>query len=364
MNREVVLSLGLLLVVTGNGSGANPLEQRQANLTKIGKAFHLYHEAYRLFPVADGHEDLDPQKTRLGLSWRVHLLPFLGHEGLYKKFNLDEPWDGPTNSKLISEMPDVFQSAGATKPGETCFHVLLGPADQGQFLFADPPPVSARIVSAKPEKALAPVAPAVPGGSAPPKSLSQPGPGDSPPKGGPFGTGGPVVDVGGFKPPGQPINVGGLKSSGQPGIAEPRQEGPFSANGPLRPSPGATAVGPAGTKLPFGAPNPPVLRIASTTRDVSDGTSNTIMAVEAGPSTAQPWTKPGGLVVDKAHSKAALAQKQDLVLILMCDGKVRQISQKKVSDSQFLSLLTRDNAANEDAIQKDDAQPGRPSQKK
>jgi hypothetical protein len=76
------------------------------------------------------------------------------------------------------------------------------------------------------------------------------------------------------------------------------------------------------------------------------------MAVEAGPSTAQPWTKPGGLLVDQAHPKAALAQKNDLVLILMCDGQVRQISQKKLSDSLLLALLTRDNYANEEKIQK------------
>jgi hypothetical protein len=32
------------------------------------------------------------------LSWRVLLLPYLDHEDLFRRFNLSEPWDGPTTS--------------------------------------------------------------------------------------------------------------------------------------------------------------------------------------------------------------------------------------------------------------------------
>ena len=42
------------------------------------------------------------------LSWRVHLLPYLEHENLYKEFHLDEPWDSEHNKKLIDQMPAIY----------------------------------------------------------------------------------------------------------------------------------------------------------------------------------------------------------------------------------------------------------------
>jgi hypothetical protein len=45
------------------------------------------------------------------LSWRVHLLPRLGEEKLYRKFKLDEPWNGPTNSMLTVPTPSVYKPA-------------------------------------------------------------------------------------------------------------------------------------------------------------------------------------------------------------------------------------------------------------
>src|SRR5262249_39482337 len=47
------------------------------------------------------------------LSWRVALLPHIGQESLYKQFNLDEPWDGPNNKKLLEKMPKVYAPPGA-----------------------------------------------------------------------------------------------------------------------------------------------------------------------------------------------------------------------------------------------------------
>lgn len=56
------------------------------------------------------------------LSWRVHLLPRLGHADLYKRFKLDEPWDGPTNKDLLRLIPDEYDYHGPRKdwdPGWT-----------------------------------------------------------------------------------------------------------------------------------------------------------------------------------------------------------------------------------------------------
>jgi hypothetical protein len=49
------------------------------------------------------------------LSWRVALLPYLGHDALYKRFKLDEPWDGPNNKKLREEMPSVYGGGSGDK---------------------------------------------------------------------------------------------------------------------------------------------------------------------------------------------------------------------------------------------------------
>jgi hypothetical protein len=46
------------------------------------------------------------------LSWRVHLLPHLAQAELYQQFKLDEPWDGPTNRKLIEKIPKIYDHAG------------------------------------------------------------------------------------------------------------------------------------------------------------------------------------------------------------------------------------------------------------
>lgn len=43
-----------------------------------------------------------------GLSWRVKILPLLGYESLYNRFNLKEPWDSPTNKALLEYIPDEF----------------------------------------------------------------------------------------------------------------------------------------------------------------------------------------------------------------------------------------------------------------
>ena len=64
------------------------------------------------------------------LSWRVALLPYLGQNDLYQEFKLDEPWDGPNNSRLLSLMPRVYahplDRSGAAR-GLTYYRVFTGP---------------------------------------------------------------------------------------------------------------------------------------------------------------------------------------------------------------------------------------------
>lgn len=95
----------------------------KGKMKEIGLAFHNHHDVYRSFGAADG-STADGRKS--GLSWRVHLLPFLGEAQLYEQFKLDEQWDSEHNKKLIAKMPDVFKVKGVEEAGKTSVHVLLG----------------------------------------------------------------------------------------------------------------------------------------------------------------------------------------------------------------------------------------------
>ena len=138
---------------------------------------------------------------KAGLSWRVHLLPFLDQAPLYNQFNFDEAWDSDHNKALIEKMPELFKVDGVTEAGKTSLHVFTG-------------------------------------------------------DGAPFA------------------------KDQAPGI-----------------------------------------------RDFTDGTSNTILVVQAGPDTADIWTKPGGLDFDPKNPIKALGTlAEDLFLILMTDGSVRRVN--------------------------------------
>ena len=84
--------------------------QTAANrLTRIGEALAAFHEQHNHLPPAvvygpDG---------RPWHSWRVLLLPFLEEQELYQQYRFDEPWNGEHNSKLISQIPLVYQAPGS-----------------------------------------------------------------------------------------------------------------------------------------------------------------------------------------------------------------------------------------------------------
>src|SRR5262245_326487 len=93
------------------------------NLKQILLAMHNYHDANGHFP----HNILDDNGKPL-LSWRVHLLPYLEAENLYKRFKLDEPWDSENNKKLLAEMPDVFRVGFEPKDTtKTYYQAFAGP---------------------------------------------------------------------------------------------------------------------------------------------------------------------------------------------------------------------------------------------
>ena len=105
--------------------GAATRARKRNSMREIGLAFHNHHDVYNTFGSANGKTKADGGRKG-GLSWRVHLLPFLEEVQLYEKFKLNEPWDSEHNKKLIAEMPDIFKVEGVNGEGKTSIHVLIG----------------------------------------------------------------------------------------------------------------------------------------------------------------------------------------------------------------------------------------------
>lgn len=76
------------------------------NLKVVGLAALSYHDAYRHLPADSYSADGKPL-----LSWRVHVLPYMEHENLYRQFHLDEPWDSEHNMALMAQMPTYYAYA-------------------------------------------------------------------------------------------------------------------------------------------------------------------------------------------------------------------------------------------------------------
>jgi prepilin-type processing-associated H-X9-DG protein len=102
----VVCSGGLIAAVFFSTSrvrdAANRIQSNH-NLKQIALGIHNYNDNNNELPGNSYGPDGKPL-----LSWRVHLLPYVEEERLYRQFNLDEPWDSPNNIRLLSQMPKLY----------------------------------------------------------------------------------------------------------------------------------------------------------------------------------------------------------------------------------------------------------------
>ena len=98
--------------------------QCRGHFKQIAAALHNYHDDYGSFPPA---YVLGPDGERWH-SWRVLLLPYLGHSELYSKYRFDEPWDGPNNSRLKERIPQTYAcpSADSGERGMTNCMAVVG----------------------------------------------------------------------------------------------------------------------------------------------------------------------------------------------------------------------------------------------
>jgi hypothetical protein len=120
----VAMTAGTLMPAIEKVQAATSRVKDSNNLKQLGQAMFNYEITHGKFPPQDGK--INPE-AKGGLSWRVHLLPFIEQEALYKEFNLDEPWDSEHNKKLIDRMPATFASPLVTDPpGQTRYKVFSG----------------------------------------------------------------------------------------------------------------------------------------------------------------------------------------------------------------------------------------------
>lgn len=106
---------------------AQKQSERKNDFKQIGLAFHNFHDTFQAFPAAGSAkigQNGDPEQP--GLSWRVHILPYLDQAPLYNQFKQDEPWDSEHNMALIEQMPDIYKVKGIEEAGKTSVHVFTG----------------------------------------------------------------------------------------------------------------------------------------------------------------------------------------------------------------------------------------------
>jgi hypothetical protein len=97
------------------------------HLSQLALALYNYCDVYGVLPPAH----IDDEYGRPMHSWRALILPFISEDGLYAQYDFSEPWDGPGNVKLLSQMPGMFscptRDAGSTAPTTTSYVVVSSP---------------------------------------------------------------------------------------------------------------------------------------------------------------------------------------------------------------------------------------------
>jgi hypothetical protein len=95
--------------------------QSQNYLKQIGLGIHSHMDAIGHIPV--GYYGPD---GKVGLSWRVAILPYIEHENLYRQFKLNEAWDSEHNKKLIPMMPTIYAPPEIDTNGHTYLRSFTG----------------------------------------------------------------------------------------------------------------------------------------------------------------------------------------------------------------------------------------------
>jgi hypothetical protein len=108
----------LLLPALSSVRGAAERSDCMYNLKQVQLACLVYESVNGTMPPA---YIADASGKRVH-SWRVLILPYFGDPALtalYAKYNLNEPWNGPNNSKLAAQIPSVYWCPSHAKTSQT-----------------------------------------------------------------------------------------------------------------------------------------------------------------------------------------------------------------------------------------------------
>jgi len=127
----VIVIIGVLAGLLVPASMASGEWGRRAacyrNLGLVAKALFLTAEANGRLPQAVELDDQNlPQR-----SWRISVLPRIEQQGIYDAYVPSEPWNGPTNSKILNQSIELFvcpndPPVNANSP-QTNYFAVVGP---------------------------------------------------------------------------------------------------------------------------------------------------------------------------------------------------------------------------------------------
>jgi hypothetical protein len=121
--RRLIWICGLFACAAGASADVVEIDaaghRNVQNLQELALAMHNYESANARLPGQYVQSGGAP-----GLSWRVLILPYLGHQALYDSFDLTKPWNDPVNLALLGQMPEVFRSPADVAGGSVTRYVV------------------------------------------------------------------------------------------------------------------------------------------------------------------------------------------------------------------------------------------------
>lgn len=137
VRRLVAAAIVLILVVCGAIAmvryGSPALTSIQANRIRVQSIRNIERIALALNAYAADHGTYPPPATArpdgtLMHSWRVLILPYLDQQELFNEYDMNQPWNAPSNLELTIRMPAVYRSAASqVHGGDAAYFLITGP---------------------------------------------------------------------------------------------------------------------------------------------------------------------------------------------------------------------------------------------
>ncbi len=130
----VLLIIGLLVgLLTPASSDSDPMRHAEISMKMVAKALREYHADNGEYPPPIIRDDAGKPMH----SWRALLLPYLDEDPLAEAYLLDEPWNGPHNSKLAKYRPWHFRVYDPQLEPDPCVTSMQAIALDGQLLLLE-----------------------------------------------------------------------------------------------------------------------------------------------------------------------------------------------------------------------------------